>query len=271
MKKFLSALIIMISLASCALAEENAKVGVLAQLNMTEDEYKKFVIDDREKIGWNFLSHSNENFRYYDSLMALQLALNVGEIDEIILPEVVGEYFVNSNPSAYQVSGVTYGRVTFLAFGFLAHNNELRDKFNKAIKELKEDGTLEKLLVRYTESFKEGTEKPAKHEKFSRAEKIRIALTGDLPPIDFIAPDGTPAGFNMAIIAELENRLKADIEVMDIESGARSAALASGRADASFWYKGTKDVEVQPDIPEKIILSDSYYEWNKYLHIKKKK
>ena len=269
MKKFLCAFMFVLIFSACAPAGQ-CRVGVLAQLNMSEEEYEKFVFEGRDTVGFNFLAHDDEDFRYYDSLLAMQMALNAGEIDEVQLPEIVGEYFATVNPS-YSVSCVTQVLPTYFAFGFLEKNAALRDKINDVLRELKEDGTLEKLRVDYIDNFMEASFinviKPA---KFDGAEKIKIALTGDLPPIDFVAADDTPAGFNMAIIAEIGKRAKLNIEVFDIEAGARSAALASGRADAVLWYKVTQDAEHQPDLPSGIILSEPYYEWNKFLHIKKK-
>ena len=267
MKKILCVILLLIFVSS-AFADD-FRVGVLAQLNMTEEEYKNFVLEGRETVGFNFLSHENEDFRYYDSLLTMQMALNAGEIGEVQLPEVVGEYFANSNPS-YTVSCVSQVRPTYLAFGFLEKNEELRDKFNAALQSMREDGTLEKMSLDFIENFRNANMKLISPKKFDGAERIRVALTGDLPPIDFIAPDGTPAGFNVAIISEIGKRAKLNIEILDIDAGARSAALASGRADVVLWYKGTRDYENQPDIPSGIILSEPYYEWNKFLHIKKK-
>ena len=270
MRKILCTALIIISFTVCASADD-FKVGVLAQLNMNEDEYRSFVLEGRKNVGFNFLSSGQESFIYYDSLLSLQMALNAREIQEVQLPEIVAEYFINSNPKAYTVSGITQFRTTYLAFGFLDRNADLRDKFNSALQSLKEDGTLSQLQEKYILSSAKDDITPTKPEKFDGAGKIRVALTGDLPPIDYVTADGTPAGFNMAIISEIGKRLKLNIEVINIEAGARSAAVASRRADVSFWYKGTKGVDNQPDIPENIILSEPYYEWNKFLHIKLKK
>ena len=246
---------------------EDYNVGVLEQLNMNEDDYRKFVLDRRNSVGWDFLSHGDEKFIYYSSLVTMQMALNAGEINEIQLPEIVGEYFINSNPSAYTVACVSMVRPTYLAFGFLSSNTALRDRFNAALQTLREEGTLENLRLKYIEN---AHSEKIKFEKFDGAEKIRVALTGDLPPIDFVEADGTPAGYNVAIISEIAKKMKVNIEILNVESGSRSANLASKRADAVFWYKVTRDLENQPDVPENVILSEPYYEWNKFLHVKRK-
>ena len=265
MKKFLCVIFLLVF--SVSAFADDFYVGVLSQLNMNEDDYRNFVIEGRNKAGFNFLSHDDESFRYYDSLLTMQMALNAGEISEVKLPEIVAEYFINSNPSVYKVACVSQFRPTYLAFGFLAKNTALRDRFNAALKAMKEEGTLENLRIKYLENF---SGEKISLEKFNGAERITVALTGDLPPIDFVGIDGTPAGFNIAIISEIAKKMKVNVNIIDIDSGARSAALASGRADVCLWYKGTKDFSEQPDIPENIILSEPYYEWNKFLHIKKK-
>ena len=104
----------------------------------------------------------------------------------------------------------------------------------------------------------------------SGADTIKVAVTGDLPPIDFVLADGRPAGFNTAVLAEIGKRLRLNIELLNIDSGARAAALASGRADVIFWVQVYKDSDRQPDVPENIVLSESYFDWNKFLHIRKK-
>ncbi|MBR1485658.1 MAG: transporter substrate-binding domain-containing protein [Synergistaceae bacterium] len=268
MKRFFIVLFLLLFVSS-AFAED-VYVGTLAQLNTSEEEYKNFVLDMRGEVGFSFLNHEDEKFRYYDSITALQLALNAGEISEIHLPDVVGEYFVKSNPSYYAVSCVTQVKSTYLALGFLSKNTEYRDKINNALALMKEDGTLENLRVEYIENFDKTNLKPIEIAKFNGADTIKIALTGDLPPIDFVASNGEPAGFNMAIISEIGKHAKLNIEVIDIDAGARVSALASGRVGAVLWYKVTRDSELQPDIPAGIILSEPYYEWNKFLHIKKK-
>ena len=54
--------------------------------------------------------------------------------------------------------------------------------------------------------------------------------------------------------AEIGKRLYANIELLNIDSGSRAAALASGRADTVFWMHYVNGPDTQPDIPESISL-----------------
>lgn len=270
MKKILCLVFLLVfSVCAFAAADDDFYVGVLAQLNMSEEEYNNFVIESRNNVGFSFYSLDGGKCRYYDSLLTLQMALNADEIKEVKLPGVVGEYFVSSNP-AYAISSVSVSRQTYLAFGFLEKNTALRDKINQILHELKEDGTIEKLRVQYIENFKTTGLRLIQVPKFDGAETIKVALTGDLPPIDFVAPDGTPAGFNIAIISEIAKRAKINIDVVDTDAGARAAVLASGRADAVLWYRVTENYDHQPDTPAGVILSEPYYYLTKFVHVRKK-
>ena len=72
---------------------------------------------------------------------------------------------------------------------------------------------------------------------FEGADTIKVAVTGSLPPMDYVGPDGAPAGFSTAVLAEIANRLGKNIEIVVVDSVGRAAALASGVVDAVFWTR----------------------------------
>ena len=65
-------------------------------------------------------------------------------------------------------------------------------------------------------------------ETFEGAETIRVAVTGDLPPIDYVAADGKAAGFNTALLAEIAKRLKDSITLIGTF---RCGVLVSGQRE----------------------------------------
>ena len=91
----------------------------------------------------------------------------------------------------------------------------------------------------------------AEIEKIDNAETIRVGVTGDLPPIDYVDEAGIPAGFNTAVLAEISRRIGKNIELVSIESGARSIALSEGKVDAVFWSRISKpDQSIFDSLPE---------------------
>ncbi|MBQ9904045.1 MAG: transporter substrate-binding domain-containing protein [Synergistaceae bacterium] len=267
MKKILLVMTLIISLLSASYALEKRVIilGMLEKLNSTEEKFS----EDWQKS----FAPNNEllevRVKFYSNLNALQMALNAGEINHIVLPEPVADYLMNQNPE-YESVLVLHSKGMGLAFGFREDNKELRDRFSTAVTEMRDDWTLSALEGMYIASPGKSTPNPVEFAKFKDAPTIRAAVTGDLPPIDFMADDGTPAGFSTAVLAEVGKRLGVNVELMNIESGARSAAIASGRADVVFWYEIVKDSDNQPDIPDGVIVSEPYYEWEKFIHLRKK-
>ena len=273
MRKLLCAFLLVTLFVGTAAARVH-NVGLLTQLNSTQEEFQAYMDAALSAGMWTLFTAGDKEpafFVFYDSMITMQLGLNGNEVDEIDLPETVGEYMLNTNPN-YAIAAISLiKKPVRFAFGFREKDGAaLRDRFNEALKAMKEDGTLAILHAKYLEEPGIGEIEPAKFERFDGADTINVAVTGDLPPIDFVAADGTPAGFNTAILAEIGRRLHLNIDLMDIESGARAAALASRRADIVFWFMIYSEEEKQLDVPEGIILSESYFDWNKYLHIRKK-
>lgn len=219
-------------------------------------------------------NYDDEAIKFYDSLTLMQLALNKGEIDTFTAPEAVGEYILRSNPE-YKLRGfLVLKNPVALAFGFLEEKKELRDKFNKVIEEMEAEGKIGLLARDFITGPKAQNPEAVEFEKFEGAETINIAVTGDMPPLDYIDAGGKPAGFNTAILSEIGKRLKININLINVETGARTIALKSGRADVVFWlqvFTGYENFKDQPDIPEGVIVSTPYYGWNKVMLIGKKK
>ncbi len=272
MKKIIFASVIAVILASCAYSSVimTVRVGFLTRLNTTEENFAKIIQDSRRTTGWNLLSNRHELYgvKFYDSLNAMLMAIDRHDIDEIALPEIVAEYVVKNNPD-YEICCVSLTNAPMsLAFGFDSKNVKLAEKFNRVIKELEDDWTLPEIQGIYI--YSDEKDKPVEFTKYDGAETIRAAVTGDLPPIDYIDASGKPSGFNTALLAEIARRLKVNIELVNIESGARTTALLSGRVDVVFWYETAEAFTWNLDAPAGVTLSRPYYSWNKFFHIRKK-
>ena len=263
-KVLLCALAAVLALSTLAKSAEKSiiRLGLLSKLNTTEEEFAQT---------WHrIFAPKNGSLevivKFYDSLSTMMMALNRMEIHEMVLPEAAAQYVLNMNPELESTLTLR-SKGMGLAFGFTADKAELRDNFNSALTELRENWTLSVLESRYLNTHR--NPEPVKFQHFDGAPTVRVAITGDLPPLDYITPGGTPAGFNTALLAEVGNILHVNIELMEVEAGARTAALTSGRADIVFWYEISRNEEAQPDVPDGIILSQPYYEWDKFIHIRK--
>ena len=271
-KKLLFALVIVLIMSFCAFSSVkfSVRIGYLTKLNTTEDDFKDIILSSNRTNIWSIFPSNHDVFgvHFYDSLRIMLMALNANEIDEMALPEMTASYILHVNPS-YEACCAAHTRSPMsLAFGFRDDDQELQQKFNAALKSMEDDFTLAYLQGHYItdqENFE-----PVKLEHFDGAIKIKAAVTGDMPPMDFSAENGEPAGFNTALLAEIGRRLKINIDIIQVDAAARTTALTSGRADVIFWYETSKFKTYTADAPKGVILSEPYYSWNTFLHLRKK-
>ena len=123
---------------------------------------------------------------------------------------------------------------------------------------------VENLTKTYITDLKPNEDPPAvKIEQIDGADTIKVGVTGDLPPLDLILADGTPAGFNTAVLAEISKRINKNIEIVTIDSSTRAAALMSGNVDVIFWTvtpEGESPLPANSDTPAGVALTNSYYQ-----------
>ncbi len=287
MKKILCICLIF-GLVSCAHAEEIDAVGFLSRLRTTPEEFFMLMKNSWATEGWSILGgdHTNSIPKFYDSLMQMQMAMNRGEISEMILPDFVAAYLMRVSKSYEPSCRSSSGRMA-LCFGFTKGNRELVAKWNSALTYIRNNGRLAELEKKYVKEFprkdseydyvygidprkqkqKQQQKDRITFETFPGAPTVKIAVTGDLPPVDFISEEGLPAGYSVAVLSEIGKLLKVNIHVLSVAANARTAALISGRADVVFWYEVNTQSTFQPDVPDDVMLSEPYLYWDEFTHL----
>lgn len=281
MKKILC-LCLLLLMAGGAFADEDY-VGFLARLRTTPEEFFMMMKQSWANKGWTIIGgdHSTSKAKFYDTMNMMQMAMNRGEIGEMILPEFVAEYMLKVS-DAYEACCMSGSDRMSLCFGFMKGNDELQAKWNEALRTLKNNFVLPGLEKKYVKDFppddsydyiygintkKKQRERRITFEKFPGAPTVRVAVTGDLPPVDYVDESGLPAGYSVAVLSEIGKVLRVNIQTISVTAGARTAALVSGRADVVFWFEVDKKKKIQPDVPEDVILSEPYLDWNKFIHL----
>ena len=249
------------------LPTDSLKVGVLSYLNLSEEPYavmlkvREMVIDLIVKQGYIKINENGPEpedrekqeytIVYYDRLTDMLMALQAGDVDRFEVYQCVAKYLAANNPELEYGFEFDYSKEQSVfvqkmipqrlgnGFSFLMkeENRELADRFNEAIRDMKEDGTMDRLAAEYIDGVKAGDPAGIPIPQIDGAETISVAVTGDLPPMDYISADGKPAGFNTAVLAEISRRIGMNINIIDVDSAARSLALESGLADVVFWTR----------------------------------
>ena len=228
--------------------KQTIKIGTLTQLNTMPEQANKIV--------------GGGELNFFDNFNSMQMALNSGNINTIQTYGSVAKYMVKNNPDLQISENQTVPLVDNFCCAMREDNTALISLFDSAIVTMKSDGTLDALVNKYITNY-EGEPTPVEITKIIGADTIKVGVTGDLPMLDFILADGTPAGFNTAVLSEISKRIEKNIELVQIDSAARAAALESGLVDVVFWVVVPADESNRPkdfDVPEGVAVTDPYYQ-----------
>lgn len=227
------------------------KRGLLYRIPVEEQAEKEFMTQQKLPE----LPEKNPAERIvYNSLPEMMLALNSGKIDYFRTTGAVAAWLLFHDPSLnlYEMKG----RTKYYRMAVLTEKRELCDQLNEAITSLKKSGTLKDLQTIHIDgAMNGGIPQQITLPSFPNAPLIQVAITGDLPPMDYVSDQGKPAGYDMALLAEIAKYLKINIQTVPMNAGARMTALASGKVDVLFWTE--MDLENYQNGSE-ILLTKSY-------------
>lgn len=245
---------------------ENIKLGMITSLNASEQKIDEILKQVEEKSNINLLHHT---VTFYKDLSTMQMGLESGSIDEMSTYDCVANYLMAKDLKVSVVEQHGMAISDSFCFAVLKTNEALKKDLDKTLAAMKKDGTLDKLVKEYITDVKAEDPPSVEMPHFDGADTIKVAVTGDLPPLDLVLQNGKPAGFNTALLAEIGKRLNKNIEILDIEGDARASALTSGRADVIFWAIVPIDDNRPKDIdtPEGAVLTEPYFT-DKITHLK---
>jgi polar amino acid transport system substrate-binding protein len=263
MKRFVAIILaglMILSLAACGGKDDNVvKVGVLeadeiGMGKMATEEHRAHMKVDR-----NTPDDVTVKFVHYNNLSSALMDLESGNIKDLVVEDSAANYIAARNDKV----AVTTGEITsYFSMMTMDSNKEVYDILNNAIKDMKADGTLDALIENELKAYIESDPVAKDLPHFDGARTIKIGVTGDLPPMDFVAANGKAAGFNIALLAEIANRAQVNIELVQIESGARAISLSSGKVDAVFWTRNSVCEVCGAEGAEKVdgtLVTESYY------------
>ncbi|MBR4643195.1 MAG: transporter substrate-binding domain-containing protein [Selenomonadaceae bacterium] len=244
MKKIFVLLMIILTVSGCGSSngkeDSSPRIGTLTQLNATPPQ------------GTNF----------YDNFNSMQMALSTNTIDTLKTYGSVAKYMTANNSDFAIKDSQTVPLVDNFCCALREEDVDLKNSFDAAIASMKDDGTLDALIKNFIDNPSE-TPQAVEISKIDGADTIKVGVTGDLPPLDLVLADGTPAGFNTAVLAEISKRIGKNIELIQVDSGARAAALTSKLVDVIFWVVVPADDSNRPkdfDMPEGVAVTKPYYQ-----------
>lgn len=258
-KKLLSFIFMLMIFSMISGCGENAgeklrntvKIGMIAQLNATPEQMDEVM----EVMGVDTAT------TYFENFTSMQMALKSKNIEEMKTYKSVANYMTAQNSQFEVKQEQTVSLIDAFCCALREEDTDLKNNFDSAINSMKSDGTLDNLIKKYITELH--SEPPAVEiAKIEGAPTIKVGITGDLPPLDLVLADGTPAGFNTAVLSEISKRIGKNIELVQIDSAARAAALTSKKVDVVFWVVVPQDDKRPADMdkPAGISTTTSYYQ-----------
>lgn len=157
-----------------------------------------------------------------------------GKIDAFMANDATVNYYAKRNSELKvivpdkKIEGTVFMRLR-------SEDLKLKAELDSAITILHENGLLKSLEEEWVTNLPTSNEPVhAEIPKIEGAKTIYVGVTGDFPPLDYIASDGRPAGYNVATLTEIGKILKINFEFVPIESLARYTALGSRKIDVVF-------------------------------------
>ena len=248
---------------------DEVRLGMIAHLNATEQKMNEIYNKLVEKAGLKLVKYTP---KFYDNLNQMSMDAEAGNVDQLSVYGCVANYFTATNDK-FEIDPTFKAGIFNDSFCFAVRKDDtaLKADLDKTIDEMKADGTLDNLVKTYITDVKADNIPAVEIPTIDGAPTIKVGLTGDLPPLDLVLADNSPAGFNTALLAEIAKRLGRNIEVVRIESGARAAALTSNQIDVIFWaIIPNNDMPADIDKPEGVEFTVPYFSDN-ITHLKLKK
>lgn len=198
-----------------------------------------------------------QDVKFFNRPSDVIAAITTGKIDAAPVMSYMAEYYVKRNSQLKMVEAAKSFPVDVVMF-LRAEDSLLKNDLDLAITTLQDNGTLAKLKETWI------TNLPIKDEpmltempKIEGAKTVFVGLTGDYLPLDYMAADGRPAGFNVAFLSEISKLLNINFELVSLETQAKFQALGSKKIDVVFSQ--TYNEQMAALFGDKLIRTKSYF------------
>lgn len=177
-------------------------------------------------------------------------ALKQGKVDCVIIDNEPAKAFVAANDDL-KIEPNVFADEDY-AMAIKKGNTELLDKVNGAIRELKEDGTIDKILGNYIGDNK-GSFKYESPAGVSRANgTLTMATNAAFPPYE-VLENGVITGIDPDIMQAVCDKLGMELKIEDMEFDSIIPSVQSGKVDI-----GVAGMTVNEDRLKNVDFTDTY-------------
>jgi len=134
---------------------------------------------------------------------------------------------------------------------FRLDNSELQQDFNSYLTDIKDDGTYQKILNRWTNADDPSALDIPKQRGTGKT--LSVATYPAMPPFNFIC-SGKPSGIEVDILTEWANRRNWKLEFLVMDFAAQIPAVQTGKADMAMGA-----ISITEERQKQVLFSDGYF------------
>ena len=177
-------------------------------------------------------------------------SLKNGKIDCVVIDEEPAKAFIKKN-SDLSILEEEFA-IEDYAICVSKDKPELRDSINQALRELKEDGTLQKIIDNYINDNDEGFHYQSPEGLTYENGTLVMATNAAFPPYEYYK-DNKITGIDADMATAVADKLNMKLEIQDMEFDAIITAVQAGKADI-----GAAGMTVTEDRLKNIDFTDTY-------------
>ena len=227
MKKVFATFAVMMMLAGCAFADglNISKPGDLVgfklgtQRGTIAEGIAKKMLGDKAK----------SQLTTYEKATDVAQALRLGKVQATIMDEAPATQFVKNDPDTLMILPEPL-TVEQYAIGFKQGNKELLDAVNKALAEIKADGSLQAIMLKYKEDPTSPKPEDIDLHKGAKGGKLYLGTETGFPPYDIKAGDGF-TGIDVEMCALIAGKLDRELVIIAYPFDSLFMAVNSGKVD----------------------------------------
>lgn len=177
-------------------------------------------------------------------------SLKNGKIDCVVIDEEPAKAFIKKN-SDLSILEEEFA-IEDYAICVSKDKPELRDSINQALRELKEDGTLQKIIDNYINDNDEGFHYQSPEGLTYENGTLVMATNAAFPPYEYYK-DNKITGIDADMATAVADKLNMKLEIQDMEFDSIITAVQAGKADI-----GAAGMTVTEDRLKNIDFTDTY-------------
>lgn len=179
------------------------------------------------------------------------MALKQGKIDCVIIDEQPAKAFVEKNDDL-TILEEDFALEEY-AIAISKDNTELKDKINAALKELKEEGTVDSIISNYIGDDTKGKTPYESPEDVDRSNgTLVMATNATFPPYEYYEAEEV-VGIDADLAQAICDKLGMELQIDDIEFDSIITAIQAGKADI-----GIAGMTVTEDRLKNVDFTDTY-------------